>query len=193
MSWQCPTCGSQNQETFNACACGYSNNGNNLIKQELSENHRIAENSEQHLDIPSESGGYQTALLTGQSEGHTMQTPKSSGVQSSVPDEQLIKEIDSWLFTFSRADNCICIGTPALQSFRLKISAEELESLLELLYEKTGQEKTIRKVNLSAADIIGVIDKVDRLIDEKKSKISVKFTSEELQQITEFINLQLKV
>jgi predicted nucleotide-binding protein (sugar kinase/HSP70/actin superfamily) len=75
----------------------------------------------------------------------------------------------------------------------LKISVGDLEDLLEFLYQKTGNEKTIRKINLSATDIIGVIDKVDRLIDEKKSKVSIKFTSEELQKITDFINLQLKV
>ena len=85
------------------------------------------------------------------------------------------------------------MGTPALQSFRLKISVEDLEDLLEFLYHKTGNEKTIRKINLSAADIISVIDKVDRLIDEKKSKVSIKFTSEELQNITDFVNLRLKV
>jgi predicted nucleotide-binding protein (sugar kinase/HSP70/actin superfamily) len=75
----------------------------------------------------------------------------------------------------------------------LKISVGDLEDLLEFLYQKTGNEKTIRKISLSATDIIGVIDKVDRLIDEKKSKVSIKFTSEELQKITDFINLQLKV
>jgi hypothetical protein len=110
-----------------------------------------------------------------------------------MPNEEVIKEIDSWVFTFSRRDGCISMGTPALQSFRLKISVEDLEDLLECLYQKTGNEKTIRKINLSAADIISVIDKVDRLIDEKKSKVSIKFTSEELQNITDFVNLQLKV
>jgi hypothetical protein len=108
-------------------------------------------------------------------------------------DEEVIKEIDSWTFTFSRRDGCISMGTPALQAFRLKISVEDLEDMLEVVYEKTDSEKTIRRLNLSAADIIGVIDKVDRLIDEKKSKISIKFTGDDLQEITDFINVQLKI
>jgi len=70
---------------------------------------------------------------------------------------------------------------------------EDLEDMLEVLYQKTGNENTIRRLNLSAADIIGVIDEVDRLIDEKKSKVSIKFTSDELQEITDFINVQLKI
>jgi hypothetical protein len=31
------------------------------------------------------------------------------------------------------------------------------------------------------------------LIDEKKSKVSIKFTSDDLQDITDFINVQLKI
>jgi len=31
------------------------------------------------------------------------------------------------------------------------------------------------------------------LIDEKKSKISINFTSDELREITDFINVQLKI
>jgi hypothetical protein len=110
-----------------------------------------------------------------------------------MPLEEVIKEIDSWLFTFSHADNCISIGTPALRSFRLKISIDDLEELLEFLYKRTGNERTMRKISLATTDIVGVIDKVDRLIEEKKSKVSIKFTSEELQEIADFINLQLKV
>jgi hypothetical protein len=110
-----------------------------------------------------------------------------------MPDEEVIKEIDSWLFTFSRADSCISIGTPALRSFRLKISIEDLEDLLEVLYQKTGNKKTTRKLNLSVTDIVGLIDKVDRLMEEKKSKISIRFTSDELQEVVDFVNMQLQV
>jgi hypothetical protein len=75
----------------------------------------------------------------------------------------------------------------------LKISIDDLEELLEFLYKRTGNERTMRKISLATTDIVGVIDKVDRLIEEKKSKVSIKFTSEELQEIADFINLQLKV
>jgi len=193
MSWKCPSCGCQNQETYNNCACGYSGNGSILIKQELKDYQRVSEGSEQYFDIPSDCISDQTPSLQAPPKSHDVQASESHDSPSSMPDEEVIKEIDSWLFTFSRRDSCISIGTPALQSFRLKISIGDLEDLLEFLYQKTGNEKTIRKINLSAADIIGVIDKVDRLIDEKKSKVSINFTSEELEKITDFINLQLTV
>jgi hypothetical protein len=193
MSWKCPSCGRQNQENYNNCACGYSGNGSVLIKQELTDYQRVSEESKQYSDIPSDCTIDQTPSLQVPPNSHDVQATESHDSPSSMPDEEVIKEIGSWLFTFSHRDCCISIGTPALQSFRLKISVGDLEDLLEFLYQKAGNEKTIRKINLSATDIIGVIDKVDRLIDEKKSKVSIKFTSEELQKITDFINLQLKV
>ncbi|HAM50412.1 MAG TPA: hypothetical protein DCP92_06845 [Nitrospiraceae bacterium] len=110
-----------------------------------------------------------------------------------MPHEEVIKQIDSWLFTFSSADNSISIGTPALQSFRLKIALEDLEDLLEFLYQKTGKEKTTRKISLATTDIVGVIERVDRMIEEKRSKVFLNFTSDDLQDIADFINLQLKV
>jgi len=193
MSWKCPLCGQENQETYNKCACGYSGNGAVLIKEELEHYQPVSEESVQYFHIPSDCTIDQTPSLQEPPKSRDVQAQESHDSKSSAPDEEVIKEIDSWLFTFSRGDGCISIGTPALQSFKLKISLEDLEDLLEFLYQKTDNEKTIRKLNLSAADIIGVIDKVDRLIDEKKSKVSIKFTSDELQEITDFINVQLKI
>jgi hypothetical protein len=193
MSWKCPSCGSQNHETFNNCICGYSSNGGVLIKQELKDYQHVSEGGVQCLDIPMDCTSDQTPSLQEPPKGHDVQVPGSPDSRSSMSDEEVIKEIDSWLFTFSRADCCISIGTPALRSFRLKISIEDLEDLLEFLYQKTGNEKTTRKLNLAVTDIIGLIDKVDRLIEEKKSKVSIKFTGDELQEVVDFINLQLKV
>jgi hypothetical protein len=73
------------------------------------------------------------------------------------------------------------------------MSLEDLEDLLEFLYQKTGSEKTTRKSGLVTTDIVGVIDKVDRIIEEKRSKVFLSFTSDELQEIVDLINLQLKV
>jgi hypothetical protein len=192
MSWKCPSCGRQNYETFNNCACGYSSNGGVLIKQALKDYPRVSERGEECFDIPSESSD-ETPSLQRPPESQDLQVPIKPDSTSSMPLEEVIKEIDSWLFTFSHADNCISIGTPALRSFRLKISIDDLEELLEFLYKRTGNERTMRKISLATTDIVGVIDKVDRLIEEKKSKVSIKFTSEELQEIADFINLQLKV
>jgi len=163
------------------------------VKQELKEYQDASEGIEQSVDTLSDRTNDQTRSLQSPQELHDVQTADNDDSLSSMYDEKPIKEIDSWLFTFSQRDGCVSIGTPALQSFRLKISVEDLEDMLEVLYQETGSEKTIRRLNLSAADIIGVIDKVDRLIDEKKSKVSIRFTSDDLQEITDFINVQLKI
>jgi hypothetical protein len=193
MSWKCPSCGRENHDPFINCECGQSSKGAVLVKEELKDYQHTTEGAEQSVDIPSGRTNDQTQSLQSPSESHDVQLKDNNDAFSYRYDDEVIKEIDSWLFTFSRRDDCISIGTPALQSFRLKISVQDLEDMLESLYQKTGNEKTIRRLNLSATDIIGVIDKVDRLIDEKKSKVSIKFTSDELEEITDFINVQLKI
>jgi hypothetical protein len=193
MSWKCPSCGRENHDPFINCECGQSSKGGVLVKQELKDYQHAAEGDEQTVDITSGCTNDQTRSLQSPPESYDVQDKDDKDSFNYLYDEEVIKEIDSWLFTLSRRDGCISIGTPALQSFRLKISVEDLEDMLEFLYQKTGNEKTIRRLNLSAADIIGVIDKVDRLIDEKKSKVSINFTSDELQEITNFINVQLKI
>jgi hypothetical protein len=117
--------------------------------------------------------------------------PDKSGkhVQSDHP---VIKEIDSWVFTFSEEDNCICLGTPALQSFRLKLTVNDLEEFLEFLYRKTGKEKTIRKLQISIDEMPDLIDKVHRMIEDKKSKIPIKFEGREMKEIADIINMKLK-
>lgn len=117
-----------------------------------------------------------------------------------VPDKPLnskvegdiIKAIDSWVFTFSESDKCICIGTPALQSFSLKLTLDDLEELLEFVYRKTGKEKTTRKLKLSADEMPALIEKVYRLIEDKKSKVPIKFTNNELKEMSNLINKKLK-
>jgi hypothetical protein len=193
MSWKCPSCGRENHDPFNNCECGQSSKGGVLVKEEVKGYEYASEGAEQSVVIPSGCTNDQSRSLQGSSESRDVQLKDNNDAFSYRYDEEVIKEIDSWLFTFSRRDGCISIGTPALQYFRLKISVEDLEDMLEVLYQKTGNEKTIRRLNLSATDIIGVIDKVDRLIDEKKSKVSIKFTSDELQEISDFINVQLKI
>ena len=126
-------------------------------------------------------------------ESHDLRTYGNGDSLSQMPHEEVIKEIDSWLFRYSSVDNCIAIGTPALQSFKLKLSLKDLEDLLEVLYQRTGNERTTRKLSLAATDMAGVIDKVDRIIEEKRSKFFLKFSGDELQEIADFINLQLKL
>jgi hypothetical protein len=193
MPWKCPECGRQNYETFNNCSCGYSTSEAVLTKHGLTDFPGVSEQGGQPHDIPLNCISDSTPLMQQPTESHDLQAPERPDSTNGVPHEEVIKEIDSWLFTFSSADSCISISTPALRSFRLKLSIEDLEDLMEFLYQKTGNEKTTRKIGIGTTDILGVIDKVDRMIEAKKSKISIKFSSDELQEITDFINLQLKV
>jgi hypothetical protein len=110
----------------------------------------------------------------------------------SQTEELIIKERDSWVFTFSQADKSICLGTPALQSFRLKLTKNDLEELLELLYQKTGEEKTTRKLSLSIEELPDFICQVGKMIEDKKSQVTLKFEREELQEISNLINIKLK-
>ena len=193
MSWKCPSCSREKHDPFINCECGQSSKGAILMKQDLKDYQPDSEESVQYFYIPSDCKIDQAPLLQDPGKSSDAQDSESHDSPSSMPDEELIKEIDSWSVNFSRGDSCISIGTPALQSFRLKISLEDLEYLLEFLYQKTENEKTIRKLNLSVADVIGIIDQVDRLIEGKKSKVSINFTGDELREITDFINVQLKI
>jgi hypothetical protein len=118
---------------------------------------------------------------------------KSKSPKNNIHTKKLvIKEIDSWTFSFSPADDCIYLGTPALQSFKLKLTLNNLEELLEFMYHKTGQEKTTRKLRLSVEEINDLIDNVHTMIEDKKSKIDVKFDNDEIQEIADLINMKLK-
>jgi hypothetical protein len=192
MSWKCPSCGCQNYETFNNCACGHRNDDVSLVKHEQMGSRDVSEDGMQFPDISSNCMGDHNPSLQeprGTQELHPLGRPDSL---STMPHEALIKEVDSWLFTFSSIDGCISISTPALQSFRLKVTVEDLEDLLEFLYRKRGSEKTIRKIGLAPTNIVEIIDRVNRMIEEKKSKVCLDFTNDELQEIVDIVNMQIK-
>lgn len=192
MAWECPSCGSKNYGTFKNCACGYAKDDVFLVKDVAICSQDVSEDDVQCPDIPQNCISDQN--LSFQEPLRTQElTPRGRpDSMSSMPDEELIKEIGSWLFSFSIVDGCMSISTPALQSFRLKVTLEDLEDLLEFLYRKTGSNKTIRKINLEPTDIVEVIDRVDKMIEEKKSKVCLKFTNDELQEILDIVNMQIK-
>ncbi|HXX58929.1 MAG TPA: hypothetical protein VEI96_13090 [Thermodesulfovibrionales bacterium] len=193
MPWKCPSCGRQNYGTFNNCVCGYFSNDVVLTKHAPTSHLRVAEKDERYNDIPSDDTSDDLSSLLKPREDPELPASRRRDSADNPPQEEVIKEIDSWLFSFSSADGCISIGTPALRSFKLKLSLGDLEDLLDFAYQKTGNEKTTRKISLTTTDIVGVIDKVDRMIEEKKSKVFLQFTGDELEEITDFINLQLRV
>jgi len=106
--------------------------------------------------------------------------------------EIVIREIDSWVATFSESDNCINLSTPALHPFSLKLATHDLEELLEFVYQSTGRETTLRKLQLSAGEISDVVGRVQKLIEDKMSKVTLRFDDDELQGVVDLINEKLK-
>ena len=175
ISLQCPSCGRQTSDSETQCECGFNADKSFLANPEGEGSDAVKNRSQKNIDKP-ENIKHLTAAKRG------LKTPSL-----------IIKEIDSWKFIFSPDDNCINLGTPALKSFQLKLTLNDLEELLEYMYHKTGQEKTTRKLRLSVKETNDLIDKVHTIIEEKKSKTIVKFSDDELQKVSELINTKLKV
>ncbi len=170
MSSECPSCGYIEFNPSETCICGYHADNSFIIESVATQSERT-DKEKVKAEVPRN-----TAHL---------KTKNSS-------EDIVIKEIASWIFTFSQQDKCLYLGTPALQSFRLKLNLNDLEELLDIMYQKTGTEKTTRKLRLSADKIPDVINRIYRMVEEKKSKISLKFDSDELQEIGDLINTRLK-
>ena len=67
-----------------------------------------------------------------------------------------------------------------------------MEEILEFVYRITGGQKTIRKLQLSVEALPDLIEEVNRLSEEKRSKVSIEFDQDELKGIAELINKKLK-
>lgn len=165
MSSTCPSCGHQDFEPDKQCICGFHADKSTIMEFEGTKN---------------EAAGGKAIKDINKSTNHEQ------------AEEIFMKEIDSWVFSFSPMNNCIYLGTPALKSFRLKVTLNDLEELLEFMYQKTGEEKTMRKLRLSADEVPDLINMVNRLIEEKRSKVSLKFSGAELNEIVDLINVKLQ-
>jgi hypothetical protein len=165
VSLQCPSCGRQDIDLEKQCVCGFNADESFIAEHQKKGSDAVKSRPLNNIDEP-------------KNNKHTKKL--------------VIKEIDSWTFSFSSVDDCIYLETPALQSFRLKLTLNDLEELLEFTYHKTGQEKTTRKLQLSVDEITDLIEKMDKIIEEKKSKIAIKFNKEELQEMVDLINIKLR-
>jgi hypothetical protein len=56
----------------------------------------------------------------------------------------------------------------------------------------TGQEKTTRKLSLSPEEINELLNKVYKMVEEKRSKMTLQFSEKELQGMSDMINKKLK-
>jgi len=165
----CPSCGSRDYIDEKTCVCGYHSDDS------FSDT------------VASISSGLSNETIKGK-----VLKKLARKDSSRYGDEILIKEIDSWAFSYSKKEKSISIGTPALQSFRLRIELDDLEDLLEQIYKYSGEGKTLRKLQLNPDEMPEIIDKVSKKIEEKREKISVKFSDSELQEFMDLINIRLQ-
>ena len=170
MTLKCPSCGSRDYIDDKTCVCGYPSDDS------LSDT------------VASISAGLANKKIKGKVLENLVRINNNK-----YGDEILIKEIDAWSFTYSEKEKSISIGTPALQSFRLRIGLDDLEDLLEHIYQCSGEGKTLRKLQLTTDEIPEVIERVSKKIEEKRRKIAVKFSDDEMQEIMDLINSRLKV
>jgi hypothetical protein len=166
----CPSCGHDGFNQEEQCSCGYQADESFMIESFIMK-----------------SDQKDTKLTNEKSLKNVVKPHKGKPAN-----EVVIKEIDSWIISFSPADNSISLGTPALQSFRLKLQLHDIEELLDILYHMTGQEKTTRKLSLSSDEINELLKRMYNMIEEKKSKIAIKFSENELQSMADMINTKLK-
>jgi hypothetical protein len=164
LSLQCPSCGRQNDGLEKQCACGFQDGKSFITELEKKGSDAVKRKSLKNID-----------------------KPKNNEPAKNI----LIKEVDSWAFTFSQEENCINLGTPALKAFNLKLTLEDLEELLEFVYRVSGRQKTLRKLQLSIEELSDLIEAITRLSEEKRSKVAIKFDQDELQGIAELINKKL--
>jgi hypothetical protein len=167
----CPSCGHDGFNQEEQCSCGYQADESFMIESFITKSEKK-----------------DTKLTNEKSLKNVVKLPKGKAAT-----EVVIKEIDSWNISFSPVDNSISLGTPALQSFRLKLQLSDIEELLDILCHMTGQEKTTRKLSLSSDEINELINEAYSMIEEKKSKMAIKFSENELQSMADVINKKLKV
>ncbi len=166
----CPSCGHDNFNLEKECVCGYQVDESFLVDSFLME----SEDTE-NADMEKKSTNKKTNSKKGENTEKTV-----------------IKEIDSWSFSFSPDENCILLGTPALKDFSLKLHTRDLEELLEHLYEKIGENKTTRKLRLSAIEANDIVTTIHDMIEEKKAKTALNFSGSELRDMARIINQKLK-
>lgn len=170
MTVTCPSCGSRDYIDNKTCVCGY------------------------HADDAfSETVDADSAGMTKESIKEKVLKKLARTESNPYGKEILIKEIDSWAFIYSVEENCICIGTAALKSFRLKLGIHDMENLLEQIYQYRGEGKTLRKTSLSEEDIPELVHMISKKIDEKRSRISLNLNDNELNEIIDIINMKLTV
>jgi hypothetical protein len=193
MFWICPLCGYQNEGTTMRCMCGFIAD-ESLLKQSPEEEADIfggqEEITDQIIEMPLSSFNEETDVSE---QPQNNKEGKDMGKkQNESDDEFFFKEIDSWKISFSGKDQCVYFGTPALQSFRLKLTMEDVKGLLDFISENANIEIAAKTKLISGKEIADLVEMLEQMIEVKKAKFKIKFANDELQGIADIINKKLK-
>ncbi len=190
MSWTCPLCGYQNEETTMRCMCGFEADESVLRLSEEQESADIFGGKEGTLETPLSS--YNTVNAVYQQPSKDKNIKAKDEKQNTADDEIIFKEIDSWRISFSTKDHCVYLSTPALQSFRLKLTIDDLKALFDFISEKANIDIATRKRLITGNEMAELVEMLERMIEVKKTKFKIKFSDDELQGIADIINKKLK-
>lgn len=184
MSWTCPECGFKNTDESRLCVCGYQADEFTPTEGAGWESPGIALRKAKSSSAESSGAKHRPKNMRSPAPAREAQG------EGSVSDEITVKEVESWKFSFSESDQCIYVGTPALHPFRLRLSMDDLEELLEFMYEHLKTGKSLRKVALEARAIREIIEMVEEIVEAKRAQIKLSFSNSELEKIAEIINRQ---
>ena len=197
MFWICPLCGYQNEGTTMRCMCGFIADESVLKQSPESEadifggqEESTDQNTDQIIEMPLSNFNEEEDVSEqpqNNKEGKDMEKK-----QNESDDEFFFKEIDSWKISFSGKDQCVYFGTPALQSFRLKLTMDDIRGLLDFISEKADIEIAAKTKLISGKEIADLVEMLGQMIDVKKAKFKIKFADDELQGIADIINKKLK-
>lgn len=193
MFWICPLCGYQNEGTTMRCMCGFLAD-ESVLKQSPEAEEDIfggeEEITDQIVEMPLSSFNAETDVS--EQPKHNKEGKDMEKKQNESDDEFFYKEIDSWKISFSGKDQCVYFGTPALQSFRLKLTMEDVKGLLDFISEKADIKIAAKSKLISGKEIAELVEMLEQMIEVKKAKFKIKFADGELQGIADIINKKLK-
>ncbi|MEJ2695691.1 MAG: hypothetical protein P8013_03495 [Candidatus Sulfobium sp.] len=191
MGWICPECGFTNVEDAALCTCGFDRSvfiSSDPAEAESADEERLGVDpfgdSFSVPDIPSASPSSSVKRAIAEK-------PRARRSSFHPSDRVTLKEVGTWKFSFSPSEGKISIGTAALDPFRLHLAVEDLEEILESVYEMTGTEKTLRGLKLPDMAVLEIVEFVSEMIDAKRSKIKPPFSPEDVTAIAALINGKL--
>lgn len=198
MGWTCPECGSMNTGDLYVCKCGFDQASYLVsapLEAELAEDAEIDDYLFDAAFSPgnaSSSGGpVPSATKKAVAAKREIKLSSSDSSDSDSSDRVTVKEVGPWRFSFSPSDGRISIGTAALEPFRLDVTVQDIEDILESVYKMTGKRKTLRSLELMDKDVAELLEYVSEIVDAKRSKVRTSFSQEDVGAITALVNSRL--